>query len=94
MYIKILYLFFGVIINHTLSTSYTVNIYSTTLPWTKGIGKVKVESGDGQDMAGGNPALYFNAFLKYSIIPTNIETIQAELNIFAEENQDYDDFHP
>ena len=65
--IKAIYLCAGNIINQTLSTSYTFKAHSTNFVCKIGIGNVKVESGDGQEMVGVNPASNSNEFENYVI---------------------------
>ena len=75
--IKMISLFYGVIINHTLNTSYTYGMFSTPLYWTLCLVNVKVESDYWQKMADGNPELDLNEFEIYArqvLIPPNIET--------------------
>ena len=91
------YLFYGVIINHTLSTSCNFNISRNPFSWTRDLVNVKLESGGEQDMAGLNPALDFNELENYAIRdlrPPNVETSKPEIKIIADKYRDKDKFYP
>ena len=85
--ITIIFLFYGVVSNHTLSTYITYEIQITTFSWKVGIIIVKLESGNLYEVVGGNLTVDFNGFYNCSVHylkPQNNERGEPDLNDILE----------
>ena len=65
--IPIIFLFSGVVINHTLNTSCPYEIHTNPFYWTGGLIIFNVETGDWYEVEGEKPTVYLNIFDNYAL---------------------------